>query len=104
MKLGVNIMKTPVHVMHASLKRYSEDSDYLSHCPVCGTGILLVARNQSTFELVRWDRCTFCGQSFLYDDESIGGESLEALEPDFEKSFERYLKSSPPGLMDNVNN
>ena len=43
-------------------------SGYKSECPVCGKGLLLVGRDQTTLHLQRQDRCVNCGQVFLYED------------------------------------
>jgi len=65
-----------IEVAHAQLKRQSENSIFRSECPICGIGILPVNRNQATYDLVRIDCCTFCGQTFRYTDQNIGGCAL----------------------------
>ncbi len=77
-----NLHAAPLHVRHADLKRFSADSDYRSLCPKCETGILLVNRDQATFRLIRYDRCTQCAQTFIYEDEGAGGEAFEPLHPE----------------------
>lgn len=73
----VRNLRSPIQeVRHADLSRASENSIYRSNCPVCHEGVLPVARNQATFTLVRYDRCTSCGQAFWYTDDAIGSESL----------------------------
>ena len=62
-----NVNKPPMHVRHCELERYSEDSYYKSNCPAC-EGILLVGRDQETFQLSATDRCVLCGQRYIYDD------------------------------------
>jgi hypothetical protein len=67
--LGVlNIDEPKQVVKHASLTRASENSPFRSDCPQCKFGILLVNRNQDTFELLPEDRCLLCGQLFEYSD------------------------------------
>lgn len=58
----------PLHVKHAELLRTSYDSIYKTVCPACDDGLLLVARDQKTFELLADDRCVLCGQRVIYDD------------------------------------
>jgi hypothetical protein len=91
MNLGANIKKSFIHVQHSDLKRFTEDSAYRSYCPICEAGVLLVHRDPKTFALARWDRCTFCGQGFIYDDEVVGGEALEPLPSDFEERIKAAL-------------
>ena len=67
----------PITVSHADLRRFSEESEYRSYCPVCETGVLMVNRNQKTFALINVDRCTFCAQTVIYSDKIIGGEPVE---------------------------
>jgi uncharacterized protein (DUF983 family) len=74
-----NFNKPPIHVMHSDLRRTSEETAYRSFCPTCGKGVLFVFRDQTTFRLNRLDRCTYCGQSYIYDDAVIGGEIPEPL-------------------------
>jgi hypothetical protein len=66
--VGCNMEKPPISVAHSSLERLSEDSLYKSVCPACRDGVLLVCRDQRTFELVDHDRCILCGQLFIYTD------------------------------------
>jgi len=61
------VNEEPIHVKHADLTRSEADSMFKSECPVCD-GMLLVARDQRTFELRAEDRCILCGQRFVYDD------------------------------------
>jgi hypothetical protein len=63
-----NVNADTVEVRHADLKRCSEQSLYRSWCPVCSDGILLVGRDQKTFQLLEHDRCTMCGQLVHYLD------------------------------------
>ena len=60
-----NINKPTIKISHKKLKRIG-NSAYRSKCPICKEGILLVQRNQKTFELLKLDRCILCGQSFEY--------------------------------------
>lgn len=66
----------PVTVVHANLRRFTEESPYRSVCPVCETGVLLVNRDQKTFKLINVDRCTFCAQTIIYSDRIIGDEPV----------------------------
>jgi len=66
--IASNINREPIHVQHKELERYDESSDYRSLCPVCEEGILLVRRDQSTYQLIEQDNCLLCGQAFIYDD------------------------------------
>jgi len=68
-----NIGKPPVRVRHSELERASSESMFRSWCPVCQKGLLLVGRDQETLELTRVDRCTTCGQLFVYEDADIEG-------------------------------
>lgn len=64
---GENINKPIIKVKHAELTR-TGDSAFRSECPTCKEGVLLVMRNQETFELEKLDRCMLCGQQFEYTD------------------------------------
>jgi len=75
-KMGENMNAEIREVVHADLKRQSETSVFRSECPVCQVGVLPVCRNQTTYDLLRVDRCTFCGQVFRYTDKDIGGFAL----------------------------
>ena len=74
-KRGANIHAPAIRVSHAQLERWGE-GDFKSKCPSCSDGILLVMRDQATFQLINVDRCIFCGQTFVYTDPIIGGESV----------------------------
>lgn len=63
-----NIDADIVEVKHTELRRWSDSSLFKSHCPVCNDGILLVRRDQDTFELLDHDRCVSCGQLVRYLD------------------------------------
>lgn len=65
---GWNAKNPPIRVAHAELDRLSEDSDYKSKCPKCPKGVLLVRRDQTTFDLIAEDCCLLCGQQFIYTD------------------------------------
>jgi len=86
-----NLDARPIHVMHADLKRASEESAYRSICPKCETGILFVSRNQKTFNLVRYDRCIACAQTVIYEDRGVGGEDFEPLPPDFMEKLQAAM-------------
>ena len=66
----------PMRVAHASLQRISSDSEFKAYCPRCKDGLLLVARDRTTFRLIREDRCLSCAQRVVYTDTQIGGELL----------------------------
>lgn len=65
---GENIAAEPILVKHFTLKYADDESIYRTICPVCDTGILLMARDMKTFHLLKNDRCTFCGQAVIYTD------------------------------------
>lgn len=71
-----NANEEPIRVEHASLEKFSEESDFKAHCPSCETGLLLVQRDQETMRIRREDRCISCAQRFVYADTEIGGERL----------------------------
>ena len=66
MKFGNNYREPPIYLIHADLAR-ADDSAYRSKCPVCGSGILLVMRNED-MTLSDKDFCTECAQRFIYTD------------------------------------
>jgi len=73
--MTTNLNSPLKQVRHVDLRRSdAERSPFCSWCPVCSKGILLVARNEFTMELSRYDRCTSCGQSFWYLDDRVHGE------------------------------
>jgi C4-type Zn-finger protein len=75
--LAVNINKPVIEVMHQELERFdSTHSIFKSICPVCKFGVLLVQRDQKTFVLTVYDRCTHCGQRFKYMDVIEGQDWL----------------------------
>jgi hypothetical protein len=84
-----NLNAPPIYVLHAELTRYTEDSAYRSLCPVCKTGVLMVNRHPATFELLRPDRCTHCGQVVVYEDTTIAGEYPHPLPDEDRKILER---------------
>jgi len=63
-----HVNNAPLHVKHAELLRASYDSPYKRVCPSCDDGLLLVMRDQKTFELLAEDCCVLCAQRFIYDD------------------------------------
>ena len=65
-----------MRVSHSSLERWSGESEFRSKCPACSEGILLVLRDQVTFQLINVDRCVACGQTVVYTDKIIGGEAV----------------------------
>ena len=58
----------PIHVNFYSLQQYDEQASFKNVCPSCPDGILLMARNIETGELLEGDCCVVCGQIFVYDD------------------------------------
>ncbi len=71
-KAKKNIKLDPLHVNHKDLKRV-DGSEFKSECPECKTGVLLMGRDFTTFNLQKHDNCMFCGRRFIYDD--INGNS-----------------------------
>lgn len=65
---ATNIDKKPITVKHAELQRSDDNSSFRSDCPVCNDGVLLVGRDNNTFELLAEDNCILCGQKFIYSD------------------------------------
>lgn len=66
--VGINKNAPVITVLHSNLTRANEESDYKRDCPVCKRGVLLVSRDQKTFELLATDRCILCGQQVIYSD------------------------------------
>ncbi len=66
----------PMPVRHTDLERHGE-SPYRSKCPKCERGILLVRRDQKTFQLLAEDRCISCAQLVVYLDDEIGSEPVQ---------------------------
>jgi hypothetical protein len=68
---GCNLHAAPVTLVHASLKpiegRLAEPG-LKRECPVCGDGMLLMARDWQTGQLLDRDRCTLCAQAVIYSD------------------------------------
>lgn len=71
-----NIHAQPIRIYHANLQRVNEGS-YLSECPFCPNGVLVVTRHNVTYMLSRRDRCTGCGQAVVYQDDKIGDAEFE---------------------------
>lgn len=80
---GLNFDKPFVRVSHSGLYRVG-GSAYQSLCPECKKGHLMMVRAPHTLALTRGDRCTYCGQGFIYTDETVAGERLQQLPADFE--------------------
>jgi hypothetical protein len=76
-----NVNKKEKRVKYLSLRHIlGEDSHYRRACPVCKNGLLLVARDMVTFELLDRDRCISCGQAVIYTDaEKAFGEENAML-------------------------
>lgn len=65
---GKNIGEPIMDVNHLDLVPISVDSAFKKHCPACDNGILLMRRNEETFELEELDCCIVCGQAIRYLD------------------------------------
>lgn len=75
-------MGTPIRVKHSELSRPAEaENKYVSVCPSCPDGLLLLRRDIKTLELLELDLCIGCGQEFLYEDIA----QLRDEEPDAQK-------------------
>ncbi len=62
-------MGTPIKVKHSQLSRLAgSNSTFVSACPKCPDGLLLLRRDIKTLELQELDLCIGCGQEFLYED------------------------------------
>ena len=79
-EVGANIAKPLIWVQHTTLKRL-DDGPFKSWCPVCDKGVMLVSRIPTTMRLSALDRCTLCGQAFVYEDTHIGGEPVDMPKP-----------------------
>ena len=90
---GININKEPITVKHSELTREG-DSMFRSTCPVCKEGMLLVKRDQLTFEVLTEDRCVLCGQQVIYSD--LG--DLQKLEE--QKSYLLKMKELIKNIID----
>jgi hypothetical protein len=71
-----NLDRAPMRVRHQFL--HPVDAPFKARCVLCG-GLVPVRRNDK-MELTRRDRCVLCGQLYIYLDDTIGGEPLEASE------------------------
>jgi hypothetical protein len=82
-KTGANMQSKPIRVCHAELQRYRDtESLFRKYCPVCHRGALMVSRDPVSLVLSSVDRCTWCGQTFVYSDAYIGGEPVSHVEED----------------------
>lgn len=79
MQLPPNVNTEPIHVEHAKLERWDEESAFKSKCPKCEGGMLPVQRDRSTFQITNIDRCLECGQQFIYDDTHIAGQRVKKV-------------------------
>lgn len=62
-------MGTPIKVKHSELNRPAEaPNNYVSVCPSCPDGVLLLRMDIETRELLERDICIQCGQEFIYED------------------------------------
>ena len=59
--------KPPLHVNFYFLKRF-DTSNFRCECPECGEGVLTMQRDLGTGELMNTNRCSLCGQQFIFDD------------------------------------
>ena len=83
MKTGNNVDAKPIRVRHAELRRFRDtESPFRKTCPACGEGALMVYRDQVSLMLSSVDRCTHCGQTFVYSDAFIDGEPVSHVEND----------------------
>ncbi len=62
-----NINEPVLIVLHAKLEPVRPDA-FKRKCPVCDEGVLLGARDNSTFKILPNDRCILCGQRVKYLD------------------------------------
>lgn len=84
---GENLNSIPLEVKHADLESSTEHSIFKKECPVCNIGMLLVARDDTTLELLKEDRCIFCAQKFIYTDiEELKDKAGENEEIEKEKN------------------
>jgi ribosomal protein S27AE len=74
-----NLKAEPIRVCHAELESVSDESPFRKKCPACGTGTLLVHRDQETFMLTNVDCCTLCGQTVIYSDKFINGVPVKDI-------------------------
>lgn len=74
-----NFHAAPLRVTHAKLQIASFESAFRRYCPTCVKGVLMVSREQETFSLIDVDRCIYCGQMVIYDDEIIGNEPVKRV-------------------------
>lgn len=77
-----NVHAPAIRVSHSQLARWGDESDFKSKCPACEKGLLLVMRDQTTFQLINVDRCVSCGQLVIYTDKFIGGEPVYDVHKD----------------------
>lgn len=83
MKIGENVNAKPIRVCHAELERFrNTESPFRKLCPACREGALMVYRDQVSLALSSVDRCTHCGQTFVYSDVYINGELVSHVEKD----------------------
>lgn len=77
-EVGKNINNPPRRVRWKELERAS-DSAFRSTCPACNSGVLLVRRCLCFEHFSCFDRCTECGQVFIYEDEEILGTHVLSI-------------------------
>ena len=59
--------KNHIFTRYDSLKPTASDT-YRVHCPICGDGVLFMARDPKTHTLLPYDNCVQCGQGFQFID------------------------------------
>jgi hypothetical protein len=62
------------------LQRLNKNSAFKSLCPTCDSGVLIVNRD-ANYHIIRYDRCSLCGQAFYYEDDVIAGEDMRSPHP-----------------------
>lgn len=77
LKVHGNIVKPAQIIKHSELMRVA-DSEYRSLCPECGTGLLMMRRNDD-MSLSQWDNCLSCGCKFQYIDIVTGSNIRELI-------------------------
>jgi len=66
---GTRILLDPISIKHADLDACTPEIDvFRSDCPICEGGLLLGERAKDSYKLLSEDRCTLCGQRFIYTD------------------------------------
>ena len=66
-----NVNSPIIELCQLELRRESEKSSYVTVCPACNEGSLLMRRDHDTLKLSEFDRCLLCGQTVRYLDIEI---------------------------------